>query len=134
MVEDSQYAMRAKHPATKITVDCETLDNFCQAWGVAQIDVLKVDAEGQDLAILQGAEGLLARRPVKFVFVEFNSMLPRDGATGGALLPISSLLEPFGFNLFYSELPRVHDCRRGIVRDEQCVVPSCSQRTKVKRR
>jgi FkbM family methyltransferase len=102
MVEDSQYAMRAKHPATKTTADCETLDGFCQARGVAQIDVLKVDAEGHDLAVLQGGEGLLAGGRVKFVFVEFNSMLPREGTTGGALLPIGSLLEPLGFQFVAS--------------------------------
>src|SRR5262249_21173950 len=77
-------------------------DGFCQAHGIAQIDVLKVDAEGHDLAVLQGAEGLLAGGRVKFVFVEFNSMLPREGATGGALLPIGSLLEPLGFQFLAS--------------------------------
>jgi hypothetical protein len=102
MVEDSQYAMRARHPATKTTVECATLDGFCQAQGVAQIDVLKVDAEGHDLAVLQGAEGLLAGGRVKFVFVEFNNILPREGTTGGALLPISSLLEPLGFQFVAS--------------------------------
>jgi FkbM family methyltransferase len=102
MVEDSQYAIRAKHPATNTTVDCETLDGFCQGKGVGRIDVLKVDAEGHDLAVLQGAEGLLAGGRVKFIVIEFNSMLPREGATGGALLPISSLLEPLGFQFVAS--------------------------------
>jgi FkbM family methyltransferase len=102
MVEDSQYAIRAKHLATRTTVNCETLDGFCQAQGIAQIDVLKVDAEGHDLAVLQGTERLLAGGRVKFVYVEFNSMLPREGTTGGALLPISSLLEPLGFRFVAS--------------------------------
>ena len=84
------------------TIDCETLDGFCQARGVAQIDVLKVDAEGHDLAVLQGAERLLAGGHVKFVFIEFNSMLPREGATGGALCSIGSLLEPVGFQFVAS--------------------------------
>jgi FkbM family methyltransferase len=102
MVEDSQYAIRTKHSATRATVDCETLDGFCQAHGVAQIDVLKVDAEGHDLAVLQGTERLLAGGRVKFVFLEFNSMLPREGSTGGALLPIGSLLELLGFQFVAS--------------------------------
>jgi hypothetical protein len=89
MVEDSQYAIRTKHSATRATVDCETLDGFCQAHGVAQIDVLKV-------------ERLLAGGRVKFVFLEFNSMLPREGSTGGALLPIGSLLELLGFQFVAS--------------------------------
>jgi hypothetical protein len=51
---------------------------------------------------LQGAKGLLAGGCIKFVFVEFNSMLPQAGTTGGALLPIGSLIEPLGFQFVAS--------------------------------
>ena len=55
-----------------------------------------------NLAVLQGAGGLPAGGRVKFVFVEFNNMLAREGTTGGALLPISSLIEPLGFQFVAS--------------------------------
>jgi Methyltransferase FkbM domain len=61
------------------------------------IDVLKIDTEGCELVVLKGAEGLLSSRKVRFVYAEFNDMLPRVGATGGALVPISNVLAPLGY-------------------------------------
>jgi FkbM family methyltransferase len=97
LIEDSQYATRAKHPSTVTTVECETLDSFCPRLGISQIDVLKIDTEGHEMAVLQGASRMLATNRVRFIYVEFNTMLPKPGTTGGALLPISELLEPLGF-------------------------------------
>ena len=97
MVEYSQYAARAKHPAKILSVECETLDDICRTHGIDQIDVLKVDTEGHDLAVLRGAEQMLTEGRIRFVYIEFNTMLPKTGTSGGALLPISNILEPLGF-------------------------------------
>jgi FkbM family methyltransferase len=97
LVEDSQYARRANHPATVTTVACETLDSFCYRLGLSHVDVLKIDTEGHEMAVLHGASQMLAKQRVRFIYVEFNTMLPKPGTTGGALLPISELLEPLGF-------------------------------------
>lgn len=94
LVQDSQYALRTGNQATIRTVECETLDAFCLRLGIDQIDVLKVDTEGHDLAVLQGAQRMLAEGRVQFIYVEFNTLLPKSGTTGGALLPISEMLEP----------------------------------------
>jgi len=102
MVEDSQYAVRAMHPSKTLIVKCETLDGICRTLGIGQIDVLKVDTEGHDLAVLRGAEQMLAERRVRFVYIEFNTMLPKAGTSGGALLPISEILEPLGFRFIAS--------------------------------
>lgn len=102
MVEDSQYAIRAKHPARILSVECETLDNLCRTLGIEHIDVLKVDTEGHDLAVLRGAEQMLSEGRIRFVYIEFNTMLPKPGTSGGALLPISGILEPLGFRFVAS--------------------------------
>jgi FkbM family methyltransferase len=99
LVEDSQYAMRAKHPSTVTIVECETLDAFRGRLGVSHIDVLKIDTEGHEMAVLHGASQMLSMHRVHFVYVEFNTLLPKAGTTGGALLPISEILEPLGFRL-----------------------------------
>lgn len=52
------------------TVDTETLDHFCASYGIGGIDILKVDAEGADLRVLQGGQELLRQGGVAFVFVE----------------------------------------------------------------
>jgi FkbM family methyltransferase len=98
LVEDSQYATRAKHPSTVTTVECDTVDAFCVRLGVSRIDVLKIDTEGHELAVLLGASQMLSMHQVQFVYVEFNTLLPKAGTTGGALLPISELLEPLGYH------------------------------------
>lgn len=102
LVEDSEYAARAKHPATIRNVECETLDAFCARLSIDHIDVLKVDTEGHEMAVLQGAAQMLAAHRVQFVNLEFNTLLPKSGASGGALLPIANVLEPLGFRFVTS--------------------------------
>ena len=97
LVANSQFAARTGNAATERTVQCETLDDLCTQLAIERVDVLKVDAEGHDLAVLVGGRRLLAENRVRFVYVEFNTLLNREGTLGGALLPISSLLEPAGF-------------------------------------
>lgn len=97
LIPDAQYPTRKGVTAQEITVDCTTLSEFCTANGVNLIDVLKVDTEGCDLLVLQGAEQLLSAGSIRFVYVEFNDMSPRGGSTGGALTPISDFLAQFGF-------------------------------------
>jgi FkbM family methyltransferase len=102
LVEDSQYAKRAQHPVTVRTVHCETLDAFCASHGIDRIDVLKIDTEGHEMAVLEGASDMLAENRIRFIYVEFNTLLPKDGTTGGALLPIGNILEPLGFRFVAS--------------------------------
>jgi hypothetical protein len=45
-------------------------DEFCEGQGVKKIDFLKIDAEGHDLEVLKGFEGMLARSRVGVVQVE----------------------------------------------------------------
>lgn len=50
-----------------------TVDDFCFTHGIEQIRLLKVDAEGHDLAILRGSKQMLERRAVDLVQFEYNS-------------------------------------------------------------
>jgi FkbM family methyltransferase len=52
------------------TVELSTLDDFTAAQGVDRIDFLKVDTEGYDLKVLEGAERLLRSGAVTFIQVE----------------------------------------------------------------
>lgn len=90
------------HPATIRNVECETLDGLCDRLTIDHIDVLKVDTEGHEMAVLQGAARMLAAHRVQFVYLEFNTLLPKSGTSGGALLPIANVLEPLGFRFVAS--------------------------------
>jgi FkbM family methyltransferase len=102
LVGDAQYAARTKHEVTVRKVDCDTLDRVCTTLEIDHIDVLKVDTEGHDLAVLQGAQRMLSQHRIRFIYVEFNTLGPKSGTTGGALMPISTMLEPLGFRFIAS--------------------------------
>jgi FkbM family methyltransferase len=57
-----------------ITVDCTTLDSFLESIPDVHIDLLKIDVEGSELAVLNGAQRALAAGRIGVVQFEFNSM------------------------------------------------------------
>jgi FkbM family methyltransferase len=90
-----------------VKVPCTTLDQYCEKNRVSGIDLLKIDTEGFDLQVLHGAKSLLESKAVRFIFVEFTDLQPKEGVHGGALLPIDSFLRPYGFRFATSYLDSV---------------------------
>jgi len=79
-------------------VAVETVDRFSAREGIARIGLLKVDTEGHDLAVLEGAEGLLARQAIDLVQVEAGWH-----ASNRRHVPVEAFkahLEPRGYRLF----------------------------------
>jgi FkbM family methyltransferase len=97
LVSDAQFAVRYGLAAKSMEVPCVTLDDFCNQHRIHDIDVLKIDTEGYDLKVLLGAQKILSAGNIRFVYTEFNDMLPKPGTTGGALVPIAEFIAPFGF-------------------------------------
>lgn len=102
LIPDAPYAVRFRTRGETITVPVTTLDRFCAEQGIDRIDVLKVDTEGFDAAVLEGAREMLARRAIRFVYTEFNFILPREGVQGGGLADIDALLAPAGLRFVAS--------------------------------
>lgn len=63
-----------------ITVQVDTLDGVCSREGVKHIDLLKMDAQGAELRILEGACETFARGAVDMVFTEVHFMESYEGA------------------------------------------------------
>jgi hypothetical protein len=97
LVADAQYPVRFGFSSKAINVDCATVDSFAAEREVKRIDLLKIDTEGTELQVLRGAEMMLRSGRVRFVYLEFNSLLPKPDSTGGALLPIAEYLDRFEF-------------------------------------
>jgi FkbM family methyltransferase len=97
LVPNTQFAVRFGKEARRVPVRSTTLDIFCSEHGIDSVGVLKIDTEGFELEVLRGGQGLLARRAVKFIYVEFNDLQPREHTFGGALLPIDGILRHHGY-------------------------------------
>jgi FkbM family methyltransferase len=60
------------HLANSELVRVETLDSYCDARGVKRIDLLKLDVEGHELAVLRGASRMFQDRQISMVSFEFG--------------------------------------------------------------
>ncbi len=76
-------SLRAAHPAAErqwpdgrfaplpaVDVQIDTIDAFCARERIERVDILKVDAQGEDLRILHGAQAMLQARRIGAVVIE----------------------------------------------------------------
>jgi FkbM family methyltransferase len=56
--------------ARSFSVPAVRLAQYCQAHSIREIDFLKIDVEGHELAALKGLEPLLSQRKVKAMYIE----------------------------------------------------------------
>lgn len=62
-----------KESACSIRVETVTLDEYALEKGLAFINVLKIDTEGADTWVLEGASGLLQQKKIGHIFFEENT-------------------------------------------------------------
>lgn len=59
---------------THIPIRLEDLDSFCKENNVKKIDFLKIDTEGNEYRVLEGAKKLIKNDNIKAIQFEFNEM------------------------------------------------------------
>jgi FkbM family methyltransferase len=59
-------------PSKTETIRIDTLDAFCAAQAIDRVDFLKMDVEGHELGVLNGAAGLFGRRAIGAVQFEYG--------------------------------------------------------------
>ena len=57
---------------SEIIVKTQTLDNFCLEKKINNIDVLKIDTEGNEFNVLKGAEKLLEQNKINIIYTEIS--------------------------------------------------------------
>jgi FkbM family methyltransferase len=68
----AENRFRSEPVAQRERVTVETVDGFLQARGIEVVDLLKIDTQGFDLHVLQGAVEALQAGRVRHVLVELN--------------------------------------------------------------
>lgn len=84
-------------------VKCTSLDHFCASLGIAHVDLIKLDIQGQEPAALRGALDLLDREAISTIFMELNWAAP-----GGSSCPATEavkLLDAHGFRFAEPKSP-----------------------------
>lgn len=101
----------------RIDIPIDTIDSFAAANVVETIDLLKIDVEGYELQVLKGAEQMLNRGGVRYVFAE--CVLPSDAESPHtSFFDLHQKLDQHGFCFvtYYGEAFRLRDgCALGNV-------------------
>lgn len=86
-------------------VSVDTVDGICDRHHISRIDFLKIDTEGSDMAVLEGAAGLVREQRIVIIQVEasMNSRNSHHVAFGA----FQAYFEPRGYRLFaiYEQWP-----------------------------
>lgn len=82
-------------PVSKIEVQLDTLDNYIKSNNILEIDLLKVDTEGNEIFVLQGAKESLAGKKIKVLQFEFSYL---NKSAGSFFKDFFDVLE--GYNLY----------------------------------
>ena len=56
----------------EVKVETITIDSYCQKHNIQTIDILKIDVQGSELKVLQGAALMIQERRVKLIFTEIS--------------------------------------------------------------
>jgi FkbM family methyltransferase len=64
-----------------VPVETTTLDSFLESEGWPHVDLIKIDVEGAEIAVLDGMPRLFGECPDLKLIIEFNPALLQDGGT-----------------------------------------------------
>jgi len=67
IVTESRFPVQAREE-----VELTTVDTYCRESSITAIRLLKIDAEGHDLAVIQGAAEMLRRKAIDIIQFEYN--------------------------------------------------------------
>lgn len=91
----------AAHPALaswrEMRIPLTTVDTYVNERGVDHIDLMKIDVEGHEFKVLEGAKASLEARKVRCIQFEYGGTFQDSGAR---LRDIFALLEGYGYQMF----------------------------------
>lgn len=105
--EDDQFSvlnslksnLQNNSPKTKQeTIQTDTLDNFISENGISSIDLLKIDTEGYEIPVLNGAKNALENNRVKLIYLEVG--FSEENTRNTYFIEVLNKLSQHQFSLF----------------------------------
>lgn len=81
-----------------VAIEAITLDDYCEREGLTHVDFVKIDVEGAELLVLQGATKLLASQDAPVILFEVNEDTAR--MLGVRTADVKKLLAANGYELY----------------------------------
>lgn len=97
LVAETAFTRRYARQGCKIRINARMLDEFCVTENIPSVDLLKIDTEGYEEAVLRGANALLTTGSIKFVYFEFNRLVAASGGAGTSLIDCDRILSSHGY-------------------------------------
>lgn len=79
--EGMNFVTDAPQTAESLPVRVVSLDDFCDTNGIDSVDLLKMDVQGNEQAVLSGARRMLGKGRIGTVFVELNWEVEAGGTS-----------------------------------------------------
>ncbi len=79
----------------KETIEVISIDEYCSLNNIDQIDIIKIDTQGSELAILKGMKNMLTNKKVKLIYTE--AYFKQQYADQPLLFDIAKYLQQFGY-------------------------------------
>jgi FkbM family methyltransferase len=92
---EANSLFRQNTAAKRVEVETATLDDELSRYAIGKVDVLKIDTEGAELSVLQGARKTLTGASPPKIFLEINPVTLR--MAGVAAEQIFNKLDEFGY-------------------------------------
>lgn len=101
--ECNSIATDTRSAAETIEVKTIGIDEYCEEKGVARVDMIKMDIEGQELKAIRSMSATNQRNPQLQIIFEYNAEVVRRSGEGVA--EFFDLLSSYGFSRFTVLLP-----------------------------
>lgn len=123
--DNDRYCLQEHHksptaPRRLEQVQLETVDRFCRRHSIEHINLLKIDAEGHDLAVLRGADEMLRQGNIDLVQAEVA--MTSLNSLHAPFASVTAFLEKHNYHLFgiYDQVGE-RAARRAVLRRSNAV-------------
>jgi len=94
----AKYYPESSQNIGQVEIEVQTLDAFCDKEGITEIDILKLDVEGAELKVLNGASKRLRDKRIGLIYIEVMFVPHYEG--GCLFHEVSGFLNHQGYTLF----------------------------------